>query len=242
MRRARTHAAGALLLLILPAAARAQAMPMAMEDRMIHSYVSFDELELVTGPEERPVEFDALAWVGGDVSRVWVKARGEQATTGTGAGELEGQVLYGRVLTPFWDVQAGLRVDALYGEGTNHTRGLLAVGLQGLAPYWFEVESTFFVSQSGDVSARLQASYDLLLTQRLILEPEVQLDLAVQEVPELEVGSGLSAVEAGARLRYEIVRELAPYVGIAWQRRAVGSADRAREEGTSFVAGVRWWY
>ena len=220
----------------VPGAARGQAM--AMNDRVVYTYVSFDELEYRAGSEERPVELDALAWIGGDFNRVWVKARGERSTRG-GTGEGEGQLLYGRVVAPFWDLQAGLRFDTRFGGGEGRARGLLAIGLQGLAPYWFEVESALFVSQEGDVSARVQASFDLLFTQRLILEPELELDLAVQDVPEFGVVSGLSAVEVGVRVRYEIVRELAPYVGVAWESH--GGEGAGAERGTSLVAGLRWW-
>jgi copper resistance protein B len=222
----------------VPGAARGQTM--AMGDRTVYSYVSFDEFEYRVGPEERPVELDALAWIGGDLNRLWVKARGERSTRG-GAGEVEGQLLYGRVVSSFWDLQAGVRFDMRLGGGTEgRTRGLLVLGLQGLAPPWFEVESMLFVSHEGDVSVRVQASYDLLLTQRLILEPELEFDLAAQDAPEFRVASGLSTVEVGARVRYEIVRELAPYVGVSWERYAGGSDGPERE--TSLVAGLRWWY
>lgn len=235
MTRAWALASITILALIVPAAARAQPMPMAMDDRTILSYVSFDELEIVTAPEARPVAFSAQAWIGGDFNKVWMKARGEQPTH-AGMGELESHLLYGRVVAPFWDVQTGLRLDTRYGDGGGRTRSLLEVGLQGLAPYWFDLESTLFVSQDGDVSARLQASYELLFTQRLILEPEMQLDIAIQDVPSFGVKGGLSAIEASARARYEIIRELAPYVGISWVRRAGGDGT------SSFLAGIRWWH
>ena len=140
-----------------PAAAQGQAMTMAMDDRAVYTYVSFDELEYRTGPEERSVGFDAMAWIGGDFNRLWVKVDGEQSTRG-GTGEVEGQLLYGLVIAPFWDFQAGLGIDTRFGGGERRARGLLAIGLQGLAPYWFEVESALFVSHEGDVSARVQAS------------------------------------------------------------------------------------
>ena len=116
-----------------------------------------------------------------------------------------------------------------------------------MAPYWFEVETFLYVSHEGDVSARVEASYELLFTQRLILEPEIELNGAVQSVPEFGVGSGLSDFELGARIRYEFVRELAPYVGISWIRLVGETADMARDgagvvSDASFVAGLRWWY
>lgn len=215
-------------------------------DDMIYTYVSFDELEYVPGAVEEPVEYKGQMWIGGDFDRVWLKARGEQSTL-EGEGIIEGQALYSRTTSAFWNTQVGVRVDHLYGPGPNATRSHLVLGIQGLAPYWFEVESFLFVSHEGDVSARVEASYDLLFTQRLIVEPELELNGAVQSVPQFGIGSGLSDLELGARVRYELVREFAPYVGISWVRLFGGTADMARGVGASvsdanFVAGLRWWY
>ena len=214
-------------------------MPMRMDDHAVYVYASFDELEILPRSAERPIEFDALAWVGGDFNRLWAKARGGQATAGGGTSELEGQFLYGRVLSPYWDVQAGVRMDARREGGRTRTRSLLAVGLQGLAPYWFELEPTLFASQDGDLSARLEARYELSFTQRLILEPELRMDVALQGVPEFGVGTGVSSLEAGVRARYEIVRELAPYLGVTWLSDFGRGANPAR---ATFVAGLRAWY
>lgn len=215
-------------------------------DDEIYTYVSFDELEYLPGGAAEPIEYDAQMWIGGDYDRLWLKAQGEQSTLET-EGHFEGQALFSRAVSTFWNAQAGLRIDHRYGPGPNDTRGLMAVGMGGLAPYWFEVESFFFVSQDGDVSARLEASYDLFFKQRLALEPELELNAAVQDVPAFGVGSGLNDLELGARVRYEIIRELAPYVGISWTRRFGSTADMARLDGrevsdANFVAGLRWWY
>ncbi len=205
------------------------------------------------GGDERPIRYDLVGWVGGAVNRVWLKADGEQSTTGSdGAADL--QLLYGRLVAPFWDLQAGLRLDALYGDHHGDEGGSLrphvALGLEGLAPGWFEVEPTLFVSLEGDVSARLTLSYDLLLTQRLVLQPRVEAGAAVQDVPERQVGSGLNEVEAGLRLRYELWRELAPYLGVTWDRRFGKTAElvgarAARADGPAgevlVVAGLRLW-
>ena len=122
----------------------------------------------------------------------------------------------------------------------------LGLGIQGLAPYWFEVEPTVYLSQDGDLSAELVAAYELLFTQRLILEPEVEVGLALQEVPEWGVGSGLNDVTAGLRLRYEISRQFAPYVGLSWMNRFGEAAELAEAEGEEssdlfFVVGTRMW-
>lgn len=238
--------AAVLTLLLVAATWASDAIRAQVMDDHIYTYVSFDELEYVPGAAEEPVEYDGQMWIGGDYDRLWLKARGEQSTLET-EGHLEGQALYSRAVSTFWNAQAGVRVDHRYAAGPNDTRGLVAVGMGGLAPYWFEVESFLFVSQDGDVSARLEASYDLFFTQRLVLEPEMELNGAVQEVPAFGVGSGLNDLELGARVRYEIVRELAPYVGISWTRRFGETADMARLDGrpvsdANFVAGMRWWY
>lgn len=121
------------------------------------------------------------------------------------------------------------------------------VGFTGLAPYWFEVEPALFVSENGDVSARLSATYDALLTQRLVLQPRLDVNVALQDVPKFGVGSGFNNVELGLRLRYEIKREFAPYVGVTWSRQLGATADLARGTGAKvdevrLVAGVRLWW
>jgi copper resistance protein B len=228
--------AGAVL--CVPGAASAQLM-----DNAIYTFVRLGEAEYVSHSTADPFAYNADGWIGGDYTRVWFRAQGEHGRESEGA--VEAQVLYSRLVRPFWDLQIGARLDVLYGD-ESATRSLLAVGFQGLAPYWFEVESFVFVSDGGDVSARFEAMYDLPITQRLILEPEVSVDVAVQEVPEFAVGSGLSSLEIGARLRYEIVREFAPYVGWIYEGRFGGSADFSREAGEparygSFIAGIRMW-
>lgn len=237
-----TLAGLAIAATLTPGRAAAQTM-----DDHIYTYVAFDELEYARGGSGHPIAYDGEAWIGGDFDRLWLRAHGHQETRDGGGGEFEGQVLYSRAVSAFWNAQGGLRVDHHYGHGQRATRGLIALGLAGLAPYWFEVESFLFVSQDGDLSARLQASYDVLVTQRVIFEPEVELNAAAQEVPEFGTGSGLTDLTLGARLRFEIVRELAPYVGVSWTRRTGGTADLARAGGApvgdaAFVAGVRWWY
>lgn len=231
-----------------PKAASAQVgSEMGMMKPPIYTYVAFDELEyLATGPEEA-LEFDGDLWIGGDVHRIWFKAAGERTTQGESEGEFEVQALYSKTTSPFWNTQAGLRLDHHNGEGPSETRGLFAVGFEGLAPYWFEVESFVFVSFSGDVSARVEASYETLLTQRLIVESEFEVNAAVQEVAEFAIGSGINDVEVGARMRYEFKRELAPYVGYSWTRSVGNTADliRAMDGHTSrgaLVLGLHVWY
>ena len=223
-------------------------------DRVIRKFLLADVLELQPTGSEGPVNFEGLAWIGGDYRRLFLRAQGEQPTDG-GGGELQADALYGRLITPFWSAVAGARLDtrpraaggeAGAGDGGRVTRGMLAVGFVGIAPYWFELEPTLYVSQDGDVSAEFETSFDLLFTQRLILQPRFEMNAALQKVPEFGVGAGLNDVEFGARLRYEIRRKFAPYVGVSWTRRTSGTAAMARAAGEpvgdrAILAGVRMW-
>jgi len=157
------------------------------------------------------------------------------------------QLLYSRMIAPFWDFQAGLRYESIYGDGPDRDRNFAVVGVQGLAPYRFDVEPAVFVSENGDLSARFTATYELLLTQRLILQPRFETNLAAQQVEKFGAGRGFNDVELGLRLRYEMRREFAPYVGISWLRKLGDSEDFARDEGAqvddlSLVAGLRLWF
>lgn len=238
-----------LLLLALPRPAAAQGIGMdhllEMMDWGREAYVLAEALEYAPGGADRPVSYDVLGWAGGASRRLWTKAEGDHGTR-AGHGATEIQLLYGQLLTPWWDGQVGVKVDVAYGGGDARARTSLALGVQGLAPGWFEVDPTLFVSQRGDVSASLKASYDVLLTQRLVVQPEVETSVAIQDVPEFGVGSGVNDLELGLRMRYEIVREFAPYIGLTWSNRFGGTADLSRAAGEPvrdlrLVAGLRVW-
>ena len=206
-------------------------------------FVLLDELEYAPGNALRPVNLDGRMWYGGAYERFWVRAEGEQTTAlGDNVGEGEAQVLYGRLIDPFWDAVIGVRVDRSWGHESDG-RVHLAVGLLGLAPYRFELEPTIFVSSEGHVSARLEAEFPVLITQRLIAEPGFEVNAALQGVPRFGVRSGLNDYELGLRVRYEIIREIAPYVG--WSRtRRFGDGGAADEDALSdnqLVVGVRLW-
>ena len=235
-----------ILLCLTVAPARAQTdvagpgkhPPTTGMDRMIRTFLLADVLEYVPQPAAGSVQFDGLGWIGGDYNRVWLRAEADVPTTEASAS-VQAEALYGRLLTPFWDAVAGVMVDTRrLGANERATRGLLSLGFIGLSPYWIEMEPAIFISQRGDVSARVSASMDLLFTQRLILQPRTELNVALQRVPQFGIGSGLNDVELGARLRYEIRRELAPYVGLAWRRRTGESAALARAAGEYVTEGV----
>lgn len=206
-------------------------------------FVQVDRLEYRSNEGEPVFLWDAQGWWGGDRNKLWLKTEGEYSFDVDAFEEAELQALWSHAFTRYFDVQAGVRHD--FAPGGDRTFGVL--GVQGLAPYWFEVDAAVFVSDDGDVSARVEAEYELLLTQRLILQPRTELNFAVQDVAEYGVGSGLSTVELGARLRYEIKREFAPYVGVDWTRSVGETADFVRADGgdpssISFIAGVRLWF
>lgn len=208
---------------------------------MRYAKVMLDEAEY------RPAsKGDAFAWegelsYGGDVNRFVLSSRGEAGSGEVHTAEL--QALYARAIDPYFNLEVGVRQDFQ----PRPRRTYAALGVSGLAPYWFEVAATAFVSDKGDVSARLEGSYDLRLTQKLILAPKLELDVNAQDVPELGLGAGLSTLEAGLRLRYEIRPEFAPYIGVFHEQSLGDTADFARAAGedardTRFVAGIRAWF
>lgn len=201
----------------------------------------FDRLEGVRASGNTALAYDLQAWYGRDYNRAVLKAEGEYDN-----GEFEEmstELLWGHALTAYWDTQLGLRYDS--GEGPNRT--WLAFGFQGLAPYWFELDATAYVGEEGRTAFNVEAEYELLLTQKWILQPRVEAEFYGKDDSEKGIGSGLSAVQAGVRLRYEIRPEFAPYLGIQWSGLFGASADYARSAGldsnvTQVVAGVRFWF
>ena len=185
--------------------------------------------------------WDVQGYYGGPTERFWFKSEGE-GEFGKPIEDAEVQALYSRAIAPFWDLQAGVRQD-LAGPETTHA----AIGVQGLAPYMFEIDAAMFVSHRGDVTARLEAELDQRITRRLILQPRAEINFSAQNVARLGIGAGLDSVEAGVRLRYEFTREFAPYVGIEQSWKLGRSADYARADGedasvTNYVVGVRFWF
>jgi copper resistance protein B len=197
-----------------------------------------DELEGRDANGVTPLNWDVDFWAGRSLKRLTVRTEGERENGSTEHAEL--QLLWTRAFARWWDVVAGARADFAPGSDKNWA----AFGVQGLAPYRFEVEATAFVSNGGDTAARFEAEYELLITNRLILQPQVELNWYGQSDVDRGYGTGLSSGEAALRLRYEVRREIAPYIGIVRERRWGDSADAARAAGfdsddTSLVAGIR---
>ena len=186
--------------------------------------------------------WDSEGWYGGDINRFWFKTEGEGAF-GKGLESAEAQALYSRAIDPYWNLQGGIRYDFR----TNPSRIYATGQIEGLAPSFFDVEGALFLSNEGELMARVSGWYDQRITQRLILQPRIEVDLAAQNSREIGVGAGLSEAEVGVRLRYDIRREFAPYVGIQYQRAFGRTSTYLRNEGEDvgrfqFLAGVRTWF
>ncbi|MFP5450008.1 MAG: copper resistance protein B, partial [Alphaproteobacteria bacterium] len=241
---ARAAPAHAADLLFDPAVMAASRRQLLVENGDVRTTAVFvDSIEASFGDGEEGYSWNAQGWTGGDINRFWWKTEGE-GDFGGKLHEAEVQALYSRAIAPFWDVQAGLRQDVAE-DGPDPTH--LVVGVQGLAPYWWEVDAAAFLSSRGDLTARVEAEYDQRITQRLILQPRIEVEAAAADIPELGLGAGLTHVEAGLRLRYEIRREFAPYVGVDWSRDLGGTASRTRAAGgetehTAIVVGLRAWF
>ena len=216
-----------------------------MMDDKTNVYLIADKLEYRSIDGTNPVMWDIKAYIGKDMGKFWFKSHGEAVPT-EGDAHMEFQGLYSRAISPYLDLTGGVRYDLAYEHG-NQSRGFAMVGLQGKAPYFIHFESGVYVSEAGNISADLEAEYDLLFTQRLVGQPILETSVALQEVPEWGIGSGLNNIGLGFRLRYELVREFAPYIGINWERKLGETADMARAEGghvsnLSMVGGVRMWF
>lgn len=204
--------------------------------------VFFDRIETRIRDGSDAYLVEGEAWYGGDIDKLWVKTELE-GEWGEGVEGAEVQGLWSHAVDPWFDLQAGVRYDPRQGPDRAH----LVLGIQGLAPYWWEVDGAFFLSNKGEITARAEAEYDLRITQKLILQPRAEVDLSLQDIPELQIGAGLTSAGIGARLRYQVTPLFAPYVGIEYER-AFGDTRRfLREDGEdpggfNLLAGVRVWF
>jgi copper resistance protein B len=213
----------------------------AATDNAIHSYLLFNQLEARDSHPDAEFAWELQGWIGTDLTRLWLRSKGERVSGHTEAAEVE--VLYGRSISPWWDVVTGLRHDVRPGD----SRTFGAIGVQGLAPQWFELEATLYLDDDGQSAARFTAEYELLFTNRLVLQPRIELNVYGKTDAARGIGSGLSDMEAGLRLRYEITRQLAPYVGWEWTKAFGKTAEllQGSPSGTSdarAVAGIRLWF
>jgi copper resistance protein B len=246
---------GAMLLLLSAGTASAQHVPpdppqqllphqsyeqmaqmMRMDDRERYGRLTVDQLEWQDA-SDAAMSWDAQAFYGGDYDKLWLKSEGTRAADND---EIRVEALWNRIVTPWWNLQAGVRHD--FSDGPS--RNWLALGIEGLAPHWFEIEVAVYVGDAGRTALRADVSYDLLLTQRLVLQPQIEIAAYGEDDRERGIGSGWSDVEAGLRLRYELRREIAPYIGVHWRRLFGATADLAGDDSRDarFVAGLRIWF
>ncbi|NBW75776.1 MAG: copper resistance protein B [Sphingomonadaceae bacterium] len=205
-------------------------------------YISFDLAEYVVHKNKDSYRFEGEAWFGGDINRFVFKYEGEGEFRGP-LDDLELTGVYSRAISPYWNLQAGVRYDVK----PDPSRTYAVVAIEGLAPYWFEVTASAFLSNKGELRGRFEGYYDQRITQKLILQPRIEANFSAQTIPELGVGSGFNNLEAGVRLRYEIKKEVAPYIGFEWIRQFGETARFTRANGGQvsdphFVMGVRVWF
>jgi copper resistance protein B len=212
-----------------------------MNDDPLISKVMISQFEKRFTDGADPLVLEGQGWIGKDLHKLWIKIDAERVSGEN--EEFEIQALYSRAIFPFWDLQMGWRHDSR----PTPNRDWAVIGFQGLSPYWFEIDAAFFVGEKGRTALRLEAEYEVLFTQRLIMTPEIEINAHGRTDAELGIGSGLSDAELGLRLRYEIRREFSPYVGVNWTSTFGNTADFARAAGaersdTQFVIGVRGWF
>ena len=209
---------------------------------MGYSLLMIDLLEVGFQKGRESYRFEGEAFTGGNINRFGVKFEGEGAF-GNRIDDLELQALYSRAIAPYWNLQAGVRHDIR----PDPSRTYLVAGIEGIAPYWFKINAATFLSNKGELRARLEASYDQRITQELILQPRVEANISFQDIPAIGIGAGLSDFEAGLRLRYEVTQEVAPYIGVDWRKQTGETARFTRLAGDdtdnfSLVAGLRIWF
>jgi copper resistance protein B len=212
-----------------------------MDDDPLLTMLVVEQLEIRDTDGKNPLVWEAEGWIGKDLHKFWIKTEGEYVDDRT--EEMELQMLYSRAVAPFWDLQLGWRHDIR----PTPERDWFAFGLKGLAPYYFDVDTALFIGDAGRTAARLQAEYEFMLTQKLVLVPEVELNFHGKNDSDTGTGSGLSDIEVGVRLRYELRREFAPYIGLNWTKLYGKTADFSRDEGEDvddihLVFGISFWF
>jgi len=213
----------------------------AKEDDPVLYMLKVDQLEARDTDEGSLTAWAGHLWIGRDLNKLWIKTEGEHSSEGTESAEV--QLLYSRAIDANWDLQVGLRHDA----DPEPQRNWAVIGFNGVSPYWFEIDSALFIEEDGQVTLRFKAEYEIMLTQKWVLSPEIEVDWFSDDDAELGIGSGLAKLEAGLRLRYEISRQFAPYAGVNYERLLGDTADIASNAGadsseTQLVAGLRFWF
>ena len=222
--------------------------PHTVPDDKLYVFTLIEQLEYRVATDDDTADhlgWEAQGWVGGDFNKFWWKNEGMAVFDGRDKGEAETDLLYSRLITPFWDFQVGVQYANEWSKGDDEDRWSGAIALQGVAPYKFELDHALYISEDGDVTLEIEAEYDLRMTQRLVLQPRAEMGFAFQDIPERSLGAGMTDVTLDLRLRYEIKREFAPYFGVRSQF-LVGETDNIAEadgedsDPIFFMAGVRF--
>ncbi|EQB34304.1 hypothetical protein M947_11445 [Sulfurimonas hongkongensis] len=203
---------------------------------ILRATVMVDKLEYQYS-DEKSVSWDTYAYIGYDINKVYIYSEGEKAKDSSSANS-ENQLVYSRAITPYWDVQIGAAYDKT--ENSDQTWGV--IGVQGLAPYFFEIRAVILVSDDGNIGFRAESEYEALITQKLILTPSIALSAYTKNNEDMAIGSGLSNLKLGARLRYEFVREFAPYVGVEWSKNFSNTDDYSALDEVYATVGLRFWF
>jgi copper resistance protein B len=224
-----------IVLNLIAMIALGQTAQASMEDDPLVTMFLMDRFEVLDNDENTRV-WEGSFWIGYDINKLYVYSEGE--ATSDGLESSQNELVYSRAMAPFWDVQIGLAYDK--NDDASKTWGEIAIS--GLAPYYFETRAALLVNGDGNIGLRLDAEYEALLTQKLILTPSLEADLYTKDDPDLHIGSGLSNIEAGLRLRYEFIREFAPYIGVTWEKTFGNTRDYHPIDETSVMVGVRFWF
>ncbi len=240
IRRARRFVTAATLIVAIFLSVSEDARASAEDDPVLFMGI-LDQLEMRDTSGDNTFSWDVQGWFGQDLRKLWFKTEGERA--GGSTNEAEFQFLYSKAIAVYWELQLGVRHDF----EPSPSRSWAVIGVQGLAPYFFETDIALFVGDAGRTALRFESEYELLLTQRLILTPEIEVNFYGRDDAEVGVGSGLSDIETGIRLRYEIRRRFAPYIGVSWSKLFGNTADFAKTAGqdtseTQLVIGFRAWF
>lgn len=221
--------------------------PIKPMEPLYYGQVLIDRIEYVFSDDRRKtLDYEISAWYGGDYNRVWLELEGEH-NTDKNEGEIEkADILYRKAISPFWDVRGGIGYTGSYGDnGSNRT--MAVIGLKGLAPYFFEIDTNLRLTIKGEFYGDFEAEYDILFTQRLALQPRIDTTFSFSEIEELGIGTGINNIKVGLRLRYEIKREFTPYIGVSYTSLLGQTKDLAQSEGekteyTDIFIGLRMWF
>jgi copper resistance protein B len=224
-----------ILLSIIAMIGLAQSAQASEGDDPLRAMLVMDRFEILNNDENTRL-WEGSFYLGYDVDKLYLYSAGEATLDAVEASQNE--LVYSRAIAPFWDAQVGL----VYDKNADASKTWAEVAIAGLAPYYFETRAALLVNTDGNVGLRVDAEYEARFTQRLILSTSVEADFYTKDDADMQLGSGLSSMEAGLRLRYEFVREFAPYIGLTWEKTFGTTQDYNSVNETNFVVGVRFWF